>query len=126
MVDIGKRGAGPHPGGLLVGIDPDAIHRFEIDHQAMITDGISRDIVASAFDREQQVVLAGEVHRSDYIGRAGTPYDDPGFSVDHVVPDRPSLLVVGLSWEESITAKSGGELLNRLLVDLAYLLCHGG
>ena len=93
-VDVGPRTATLRPDGAPLRIDPDAAHEREVDHDAVVADCRPGDVVPAAAHRQGQVVLPGEVHGGDDIGRAGTHDDDERSLVDHSVPDAPRLVVV--------------------------------
>ena len=69
-------------------IDADRLHRREIDHHAVLTDGAAADVVAAAADGERQRRLLGERNRSDDVGGAGAANDGGGAAVDRAVVDR--------------------------------------
>ena len=50
-------------------IDFNALHRGEIDDEAIVADGTPGDIVAAAADRKRQSLLACELHASNDVGR---------------------------------------------------------
>ena len=58
-VDVapGRAALGPHR--LRRGIDVDAAHLREVDHEAAVVDGVAGDVVAAAFDRQQQARARG-------------------------------------------------------------------
>ena len=66
-VEVGEGAAGldGRPAGL--GVHLDALHQREVDHEAVVTDGIARDVVPAPSDRDEQVVLASELDGLDHI-----------------------------------------------------------
>jgi hypothetical protein len=57
------------------GIDADALHARQVEHQAAVTDSLAGDIMPTASYRDEAVVRACELHRSDDIGRPGAAGD---------------------------------------------------
>jgi hypothetical protein len=58
------------------GIDPDALHRGEVDHQPAVCDGVASDVVPAAAHSNQEVVLPGEIDRVDDVGDARAASDE--------------------------------------------------
>ena len=79
------------------GIDADALHARQVEHQAAVTDGLAGDVMPTAPYRDEQVVLACELHRGDDIGRAGAAGDQRRPVVDQRVPDGAGLVVAGIA-----------------------------
>jgi hypothetical protein len=93
MIDVTPDCTSTDMGDLFVGINVDVIHRREVDHEAVVTDGFARDVVSAAFDREQQILIAGEIDGSDDVGSPRTLGDDCWLLVDHPVPHAAGLVV---------------------------------
>ena len=56
-------------------VDPDALHRREVDHQAAVADGVAGDVVTAPADGHQQMVGPREIDRPDHVGGTGAPRD---------------------------------------------------
>jgi hypothetical protein len=67
VVDVAPQRSTLHPGFTVGGIDPHCPHRREIDHDPVVTHGSARHVVASAPDRDLQIVGAGETHGRDHV-----------------------------------------------------------
>ena len=100
MVEVPPEGSAFDIGGLRLRVDGDAIHRREIDQQAVVADGVASHIVAAALDRQQELMFAGEVHRTDHVGDAGRLDSQRGTLVDHLVPDRARRVVTLLAGKQ--------------------------
>ena len=59
-VDVGPRGAALHVHRAAGRVEPDAAHRGQVDHQAVVDERGARDVVAAAADGERQPVGRGE------------------------------------------------------------------
>ena len=53
-VHVAPGGATLHPGTAPLRIHPHAAHARQVDHQAGLADGVPRDVVAAATDRDRQ------------------------------------------------------------------------
>src|SRR5689334_7469742 len=51
-------------------VDADALHARQIDHQTAVAYRLAGDAVTAAFYRDEQIMLARELHRRDDVGRA--------------------------------------------------------
>ena len=103
-------------------IDVHAAHLRQVDHQAVVVDGVTGDVVAAALDRQGELVLAGEVDRVDDVRRARALDDHRRPSVDQPVPDRPRLVVAVLSGPQNPSADPRDEGVDRFRVEAR----HGG
>ena len=57
------------------GVDPDALHRREVDDQPAVAGGEPGDAVGAAPHRHHQPLAAGELHRADDVGGPGAADD---------------------------------------------------
>ena len=96
------------------GIDADAVHRREVDHDAVVAGREAGDAVAPSAHGDREVVAAREADRGDHVGRAGAPDDERGPpAVVGAVPD-PARLVVALGARgEDLSADGLPQLLDR-------------
>ena len=72
------------------GSTPYASHRGEIDHQAVVTHRVPGHGMCPAPDRDRQVPLASQTHRSKHVSGPGTAGDEGGPTLDLPIPDLPS------------------------------------
>jgi len=78
------------------GINTDALHPRQVNHEAALTHRVASDVVAPATHGHQQVVSTGEVHRVDDVRHARTPRKQRRFPVDHAIPDLAGVLIASL------------------------------
>ena len=79
-------------GDLSLWVHPDAAHERHVEHHRAVGRGQARDVVSSAFEAEQNIGFARELHAREHVGNAEAARDDGGPSIDHGVPDRSGLL----------------------------------
>src|SRR5205814_5514975 len=109
---------------LSLGVYPDALHRRQVDHHAVVADGIPRYAMAAALDGDHEIVVTCEVDRRDHVRDAGAAGDDRGAAVDHPVEDGACGVVARVMPLEQLAAEARSELLNRGPVDHYLRLLH--
>ena len=82
-----------HPRTPALGIDADAAHRREVDHQAALRNAQPEHAVPSAAHADLEIALAAEMDRLGDLVRVRAAHDRPRPAVDHRVPHRPGLVV---------------------------------
>jgi hypothetical protein len=75
------------------GIDADPLHQGEIDDYTSVADCISGDVVATTPHRQNQLMIAGEVHPSDDVGHPGAASDQRWASIYHRIEDLPHRVI---------------------------------
>src|SRR4030095_10497370 len=77
----------PRPGayGLGPGIDLDALHRSQIDDNAVVADGATGNIVSTTANRDWQFPFARQVDAGDDVGRSSAAHDQGWMAVDRAV-----------------------------------------
>ena len=104
---------GPHaPSGR---VDMNALHGLGVDHEATVGHSAPRHVVATAADRDLQVVLSRELHGIRDVGGVLAPDDDGRALVDHAVVDLTHRVVGGIDRSEGLTRDRRPQLVNRLL-----------
>ena len=88
------------------GIDVDALHRREVDHQPAVGDGGAGDVVPAAADRELPALLARGVDRADDVRRPAAAGDQRGPPVDQPVVDATHLVVGRISRLENLSGEA--------------------
>ena len=74
-------------------VDVDAAHLRQVDDEAAVVHRVAGDVVTAALDREEQVLLAGEVDGVDDVRGPGALHDQRRPAVDQPVPDRAGIVV---------------------------------
>ena len=97
-------------------VDLHAAHLREIDHHAVVADGVPGDVVAATADRNRQVMLACERDGRDDIVCAAAADDLGGAPVDHAVPDGASVVVGLVAGGEDVSPDRAPRLLENRLV----------
>ncbi len=117
-VELAPEHAGLSARGARRRIDPDPLHRREVDHEAAFAERVTADAVAAGAHRHRQVSLAGEANRGDDIGHSRAAGDAGGAAVDRSVPDRARCIVARVGGQDHRAANAGAQALdsNRRLL----------
>jgi hypothetical protein len=100
-----------------LGVDPDALHRTEIDHDSSVAYRVPGVAVPAAPDRDEETVRPREADRPDDVGDTRATGDERRAAVDRCVP-YPAMLVVGLvPGPDHFAAENGGERFGRAGVE---------
>lgn len=113
-ISEGATGLDGRPADIRVHLD--ALHQRQIDHEAVVADGIARDIVSAPSDRDDKVVLARELDSVNYIFRRRAAGNQRGLAVDHGVPDMACLVVGRVVRKKHLPSEVRFEL-----VDICFL-----
>ena len=108
-VDVGPRRTALHVHGAAGGVDADAAHRRQVDHQAVVDDGGAGDVVPAAADGERQGVLGGEADGGRDVVGVGAARDRGRALVDHAVPHAARGLVLGVIGRDDLAGQALGE-----------------
>jgi hypothetical protein len=84
-----------HPRETPFRVHPNAIHRSQVDHQAVLGDAESEHAVAAATDTDLEATLAAIPDGLRHLVRIRAPNDLLGPPIDHGVPHPPSLVIAG-------------------------------
>ncbi len=125
VIEVLPQDSGLSPGRLGRGIDVDALHQRQVDHEPVVAHGGSRDIVATATHRDQQALGRGEAHRLQHVGGARAAGDEARPLVDHRVPDTPRGIVSIVAGGEEGTAHSRTKIVDRGGVERALRTLQG-
>jgi hypothetical protein len=107
VVDFPPQGTALDESRALDGIDQDGAHRREIDHDAVVANSSTGDIVTAASHGDLQGVIAGETDRRRDIDGATASGDQSRSAVDGSVPDGAGAVVLGMLPRDHITAEPG-------------------
>ena len=106
VVQVAQQRAALDPGGARDGIDADAVHRREIDHQPVVDGAQARRRCGRRRGwPARSVVVAGEVDRGDDVGDVVAADDERRVLVDHRVVDVARLVIAGIAWLDDIAAQ---------------------
>src|SRR5215213_1059609 len=86
-------------------------HRREVNEDAPVAQGVARDSMAAAANRNLQPPIPGEPQRGEDVGRTGATCDEGGTSADRPIPDRAGLFVAFVQRAEQRAGKVRSELL---------------
>lgn len=87
VVEIPVEDAGLQANRSRRGIDTDSLHAREIQHQAVVPQGRTCDVVPAGTHGQRDIPLAGEAQRGEHVGHAGAARDSGRSLVDHGVPE---------------------------------------
>jgi hypothetical protein len=83
-----------HPRLVRVWIDPDALHRPQVDDDAVVADRVTGIAVPSAANGDRQAGIVREPDSCDHVRDASATRDQRGEPINRPVPD-PAAVVVG-------------------------------
>jgi hypothetical protein len=86
-------------------IDPQALHRREIDHEPAVTHRGAGDVVAAGSHGHEQIALACETDSGPDVGGAGAARDEPGTTIDRTVPDRAGGVVLRVAGTDELSTE---------------------
>jgi hypothetical protein len=92
---------------VVLGVDGGTAHQRQVDDQGIVGNAEAGRVMAAATDRDLDVVLAGELHARDHVGRVPAARYGGGVLVDHGVVDRSGRVVVAISRHDQVTAQYG-------------------
>ena len=97
-----------------LGIDSDALHRGEVDHQRVVRDRVAGERVAAAADRNGNTARAGGLDGRDHVGDPGAAGDRGRTPVDRAVPDPPVLVETRIGGTDDLAAECSVVQLERV------------
>ncbi len=107
-VFLGRQtGLGPRDPAL--GIDVEALHGAEVEHDAAVVGAVAGEAVAAAADRQGQARLACQVDRAGDVGRVGRANDERRTLVGPGAVHLPRQVVLGAAGEHDRAAQTGLE-----------------
>src|SRR5262245_42369891 len=86
-----------------VRVDPDALHRRQVDYQPLIADRVAGDTVSAGTDCDEQVALASEPDGRDHIGDARAAGNAGWVAVERAIPDPACGIVAGASRQQKLS-----------------------
>jgi hypothetical protein len=98
----------------LARIDVNALHRREVDHQAVIDGGAAGDVVPAAADGDLQAERARELHGVDDVGRPVAARDEGRPPVDEPVVHAAGVVVTDVVPLQELARERRRELGDRI------------
>jgi hypothetical protein len=111
-----------------LGIDADALHRREVDHDAAVVGREPGDAVRAAAHGDDELLAARELDGAHDVGDARAAHDERRAPVVRTVPDRARLVVARVAGRDQLAAQRLRQLGDRPIRDrrVGHLLgCHG-
>jgi hypothetical protein len=68
-------------------VDADALHGREVDHQAAIADGVTRDVMTATANGNQESVGSSKIDGMNHISSTSATGNERGTLIDHGVPN---------------------------------------
>jgi hypothetical protein len=98
-------------------IDPDALHRRQVEDDAALANRQTREAVPATPDGDREAGRSGEPHRGDHVGRAGAARDERGEAIYRSVPDLALLVVGRIPGSNELSAKGTLEFAQSRLIE---------
>ena len=103
MIKVSKTGPWFDIGTAFPGINPDRFHVRQIDHQTTIANRIPGNIMPAAAHRQKQVMLPGQIDRTDHVADTGATDNHAGSSIDHSIPDLADFIIGRVRRQDHVT-----------------------
>ncbi len=81
-IELAEQHTGLSPRRLCGSIDPDGLEAREVDDQAAIAPRLPGKAMATAADRREQIVGAGEIDRPHHVSRPGAAGNERGVPIE--------------------------------------------
>src|SRR5215208_7941672 len=107
VIDIAPQRAAAGDAGFLFGIDAHVAHRGKIDHQSAVADAEAAGVMTPAANRNDQLVVACEIYRSNDVSHVGAARDQFWTAIDHAVVDLASLVVTRIARGNEAASQAG-------------------
>ncbi len=88
-----------------VGVDGDAAHTTEVDHDGVVDDAEAAAVVAAAADGQQRVVPGGERDGRGHVVGGGAPRDHRRAPVDHRVVHLAGVVVRCVARDDQVAGE---------------------
>ena len=116
-IELAEQHAGLRPHGPLLGVDPHAFHRAEVDQQPVIAHRQSGEAVPAAAHGDQQPSLLGEADGGADIGDPGASRDESRVPIDRAVPHLAVLVISRIARADELAVEHRLQLLDGRAVD---------
>ena len=99
-------------------IDPDTLHRGQVNDDPAVAGGVAGDVVATPTHRHQQVMGTGKTDRREDIRHTRATHDHGRMAVDHPIPHLAGLLIADIIGTQQRAPQTRFEIVNdRCLED---------
>ncbi len=115
-IEIAPEGACLHARHLRPGIDPDALHPREVEHDAAVDGRVAGRRVAAPANRQLRSGLPRMLHDRDHVDGSLHPGDRSRAAVEHAVPDAPRLVVRRIARPDELSVQTPRQDLEALPV----------
>src|SRR5436309_3344067 len=102
---VSRRGADA----ALRRIHEDALHPGHVEGQSALRHSRTGDVMAAAFDGEEEAAASREVHTLDHVRCSGRADDECGLLIDHSIPQLSRVLVGRVSGPYQRAAEAASE-----------------
>src|SRR5207253_5583605 len=114
-IEIRVVASGVRIGYSSLGIDTYRAKARQVDQHPVVAERVSGDVVASAANRNQEIVLAREANRLHHVAGAQRLDDDTRPPVDHAVEDAASPVIRRIARPKDAAVDVGRQGAERLL-----------
>src|ERR1041385_3887941 len=92
-------------------------YRTQIDDQAVITNSQASCVMATATDRDQNIILSCEIYRANYVRYVRATRDEPRLLVDHPVIHLASFIIILVAGLDQFAAQVCFEISDGIFVE---------
>ena len=110
LVEVAPQATGLRDDPACGRIDPDPLHRGQVEDHPAVGGGEAGDAVPAAAQCQRESLAAGEVDPAYHVGDAGAADDERRPPVVRGVPDRPGLVVVLAGRGHQLSVQALGQL----------------
>jgi hypothetical protein len=116
-IQVAPRRPAPRTHRARLQVDANSVHQGQVDDQSVVAGSEPGDVVSTAANGQQHIVVDGPPHAGDDIGGPTAPGDCGRFAVNHAVPDAPGIIVRRVLLGDEAIAELRSQVADRLCVD---------
>ena len=124
VVDVTPGAARLHAHRAGAGVDGDALHRREVDDEAVIHGTHAGGAVPATSDGDRETVRSTKTDRRHDVRDVAALHDHPRVAVDHAVVDPASRVVVGIARADDPSAERPAQSLDGRLLKSSARSCR--
>src|SRR3954447_3222529 len=94
VIDVAPDTSAANRGGARSRIDPRVFDRREVDYQTVITNSQTARVVSATSDRDEQIIVSSEIHRTYYVCDIDAPCNQARLFVNHPVINLAGFIIV--------------------------------